>query len=536
MAAEPDKTESATRIFLCEECENRCESSHRCLACKVFLCRLCTEAHALSETTRDHTLSSLNDSNTTDVIRVVETLGCSKHDNQALTLFCTSCQKASCRLSVEETHRQHSYSYIDNVESKGKDEMRNVLEKLKNIKATLSKRLSDLLENEDRLMATKKSVISKITNYFEELTKVIVKQRDELVGQVTYLTSARSQELEGPREHLKLLLARGESAIEITEQALSSEDDVQILSQKDDVVECLNSMNIAVNKEVPVIDDSIKFVTEYSVKEVHEKVLNRCFVLGDVACPEKSTASFKDTESSLKLRRDCIVTVFCKDKRNKEMTSGRQSVIPIFTGVKVRDVTVRDNNNGSYDIKFTTQEIGTLTFQALINGHPAPSCTLTKKVRWVLREDIGSGTIINGGMTLSADGASGSWWYRIGDCFFDTGINKWKVEVKYLGTRSRFSARKEVEVGVVDTDGDHSSGGMKSGHTNRWTAKFSAEVIVTLKVDMLRNILTVQSSGGVDEINRSIPPAQCVIQIAAKRVSPFLAFRGRHLSLTVIQI
>ena len=493
------------------------------------------DSHAVSEATKDHSLLLVNESKADGImVQGVKAFVCLKHNNEKIDLFCTSCKEAICRLCAEETHLDHSCSSLEDIAMEEKDEIRNILDRVKNRKDELSERLTSVLRNEEHLMAKRESVIPKIIDYFEKLSNVVEKQKNELVEEVTYLTNARLKELVGPREHLEMNLASCERSIDCVEKAFASEDDAQILSQKNNILACLNSLNDAVEQKHPNIDDSVEFIPEHSVQEICQRFVKTCRVFGDLACPKKSTASFKEP---IQLKKECVVTVICKDKMGREMKHGGQLVTPIFTGVEVQDVTSHDNQNGSYDTKFVANTCGTLTFQVLINGHPAPNCTLSVNINWVLREDIGSGTVADDGFSVRGDKVLGSWCYRIGDCTMDAGIHKWKVDVRYLGSRSRFTFKKEIEVGVIDCDGDlTSSSAIKRGLTKKWVDTCSAEVIVTLKLDMSKNELTVRSTGGLDERNNSIPPSQSIFHVQAKRVSPFLAFRGKHLSLSVIHI
>lgn len=536
MAGELEEKESAPTSFVCAQCKAEGRSESRCLNCEVSLCQNCAKIYASSEITRGHALSSADDLKAARMAKNVELVVCSEHKDKMVKLFCRSCQEAICQLCEDITHQDHDVFPIENIAAKEKDEMRTILERVKSGKDRLSEKLSNVVKDKEGLKVKTESIIAEISNYFADLTRIIQKRKNELVEQVTSLTTARDKELEGRQEHLELILASCESSIDCTEQAFATENDAQILNKKNLVLECLNNLNKEVHQKHPIVDDSMEFVKECSVKEIDQTIMKRCCILGDVACPEKSTALFKAPKPFVVLRKNSTVTVFCKDKEGREMKSGGQSITPIFTGVKVEEVTVRDNNNGSYDTTFVAQEVGTLKFRALINGHPAPNCSLSKKINWVMRDDVGSGTMTDGGLTMTGDRVLGSWCYRIGDCFFDAGICKWKVQTRYFGGRSRFSFKKEIELGVVDYDGDLSPSGIKSGHTRKWSGKFTAEVIVSLKLDMAQKQLTIQSTGGVDEMNCSIPPSQCNFQVAAKRVTPFLALRGKHLSLSLVHI
>ena len=87
---------------------------------------------------------------------------------------------------------------------------------------------------------------------------------------------------------------------------------------------------------------------------------------------------------------------------------------PTISGVDVSDATIADNNDGSHTVSFSPRQGGVMKFEVTINGHPAPSCSLTKDVKWGFSNALGNGEITNNGLTMKGQGLKGSKCWRVG--------------------------------------------------------------------------------------------------------------------------
>ena len=141
--------------------------------------------------------------------------------------------------------------------------------------------------------------------------------------------------------------------------------------------------------------------------------------------------------------------------------------------MEVGDVVVTDNKDGSHTVSFRPRHGGMLNFEVVINGIPAPSCSLTKQVRWVISDVYGKGVVSYGGLIMKGVGREGEICCRVGECCFEFGVHLWKAEARHsvhltmpvhhqhnlrandmFGRMAFFNQLKavevEVEVGVID--------------------------------------------------------------------------------------
>ena len=144
----------------------------------------------------------------------------------------------------------------------------------------------------------------------------------------------------------------------------------------------------------------------------------------------------------------------------------------------MKGVTVIEITTGSYNVSFVPLEVGVLKFELLINGRPAPQCTLSKGVRWALTNKPRPSLPL----------------LCVGDCVLESGIHTWKIRVDHSECSSVQTARSMF--GVIHYDTVNSEVQEKnrcglSGFINKGNT-----LNITCQLDMSKKLLTVTPSWG----------------------------------------
>jgi hypothetical protein len=165
-----------------------------------------------------------------------------------------------------------------------------------------------------------------------------------------------------------------------------------------------------------------------------------------------------------------------------------------------------------------------LKFEVSINGTPAPKCSLTKQVKWVISDAHGKGPITNGGCTMRGDG---SYCCRVGGCYFDSGVHTWKVRLS-----NDFFGPLSVEVGIIDYDeinADMAQSEKKCVHKHSVPLNFGAAGDISFNLDMEKRTLNVK-------VNSSpYGSGTYSYQFTARRVSPFFACNSPGLFINLVE-
>jgi hypothetical protein len=152
-----------------------------------------------------------------------------------------------------------------------------------------------------------------------------------------------------------------------------------------------------------------------------------------------------------------------------------------------------------------------LKFEVSINGTPAPKCSLTKQVKWVISDAYGRGPITDGGRTMMGDGG---YCCRVGGCYFDSGVHTWKVRLSNLF----LCQLSPTSVGIIDYDeinADFAQSEKKCVHKYSVPAGYGDDISFTL--DMEKRTLNVKVNSSLNGSSTNS------YQFTARRVSPFFA-------------
>ena len=280
-----------------------------------------------------------------------------------------------------------------------KQHLQSNLEEVKERNERVVQELVNLRKFSKSSEAKKMATVSEIEHHFDQLVKAVESRKMEMVEQATSHTNLKQKQIHGQLEALEVALASCDSSIEFTERAFKSGNDVQILSMEKYILQSLEQLKVAKDQTNPCVAENMMFIIPSSVQETKETLLNQYEVDVTVPSPENCQATFEDKEMMFP-GKQYSATLICHDKDNRRLRYGGQDVRPLFTGMEVSDVAVTDNNDGSYSISFCPRQGGMLKFEVAINGIPAPNCSLTKQVKWVISDAHGNGDVTHGGYAM----------------------------------------------------------------------------------------------------------------------------------------
>ena len=566
MALTNDKP--VAKKLLCDNCVSEDTAKSRCNECGMNLCQFCAEFHKRSRLLKNHELLNMEELEfNPGVQEIAEKVQCSKHKKEIIRLFCKTCQTTACRDCIITDHRQHDSEFLEKVAAEEKQHLQQNLNEVKQRKARVVQGIINLKEFDKILEAKKDSTISKINNHFDELTKSLAESficlKNKMMAKATSLSNSKQKKIDTQLQVLEVALASCENSIEFTERALNNGNDIQTLGIEKYILQSLGQLKAVKDEMTPcVTEDMIFVIPSSSVGETKEKFLKEYDVNVDVSSPTHCHASFdrvksvskktkrlepgrkrcqslsevyEGIETGMEVGQQYSITLVCCDKKNQKLNYGGQHIKPSFTGMDVGDVFATDNKDGSHSISFRPCQGGMLKFQVSINGIPAPNCSLTKQVNWVISDGYGQGFIHNGGRTMNGESVEGEYCWRVGGCYFESGVHTWKVKLSrqelFLGD-SRNPAHSSIEVGIIDYS-DINESRVQNGE--KWVYEHDVQANhnngISLSLDMEKKTLNVMVD--LQNYGRS----RCVKshRFTAQRVSPFFACSSPYLSISLVE-
>ncbi len=492
---------------------------------------------------------------------IAEKIRCPKHKEGFIKLFCKTCQTTICRDCTIVDHQGHKYGFVEEVAVKGKQNLQRSLNEVKQRKGRVVQGIVNLRKFSERLEDKRNSAVSEINQHFTELMKATESKNREMVQEATSLINSKQKQIRAQLEVLEVALASCESSIEFTERAFKNGNDVQILSMEKYILQSLEQLKAVKDQTKPCVTEDMVFVIPSSVQETEKKLLQKYNVVVALASPANCQTSFKEAktfpdpekkagsfskenerdeaETPMEVGKQYSITLICRDKDNRRLRCGGQDIKPSFTGMEVSDVVVTDNKDGSYTIGFCPRQGGMLKFKVSINGVPAPICSLTKPVKWVISDVLGKGVITDGGRTMKGVGHEGEYCWRVGRCYFESGVHTWKVQLSVQKNNNRgmgmydhcYAVQSSVEVGIIDYN-EINANLVQSGKECVYTHSVQSGRIenISLTLDMEKKTLNIQvTRPGMHGTSRKN------YQFTAPCVSPFFACRSPDLCISLVE-
>ena len=531
MALANDKP--TAKKIVCDSCDSGDAAQSRCNHCGIFLCQFCTDFHKRSRSMKHHKLLTMNELKSNPGPQsIAEKIRCPKHKDEIIKLFCKTCQTTICRDCIIIDHRQHEYEFVEEVAVKEKEKMNVSLNEVKQKKDRVVQGIETLKKLNEGLEAKKKSTVAEVTQHFDELLKATESRKNEMVEKATALTNAKQKQIQTEMEVLEMALASCNSSIEFTEQAFKNGNDVQILSMEKYILQSLEQLKTVKDQTKPLVTKDMGFVIPPSAQETNEKFLNEYDIDVTVVNPENCQAAFGCEEKMFIAENLYSVTFICLGKENQKLRYGSQDIQTLFTGVEVSDVSTIDNKDGSFIINFRPRRGGILKFEVSINGIPAPNCSLTKQVTWVISNAYGKGVITNAGRTMKGTGVRkakkrlAEYCWRLGGCNFESGVHTWTIEMFKSG-----SACAEAEVGIIDNN--EIDGVTNKAISNRkWVVKHCPNRGCTdhiyLTLDMEKRSLNVLITTTDESWAQDF-------EFTAHHVSPFFSCSSPNVSISLVE-
>ena len=508
---------SAKRI-LCGNCDSEDAAQSRCDDCGIFLCEFCTESHKRARSTKHHDLSTMEEiKSNPGPQKIAEKARCSKHKDEIIKLFCKTCQTTICRDCTIVDHQGHKYGFVEDVAEEEKQKIRENLNDVKKRKDRVVEGIVNLENVKENVEAEKKSTISEINRHFDEFIRSVELKKMEMVEKANSIANSKHKQVDAQLDVLQVALASCESSIGFTERAFESGNNVQILSMEKYILQSLDQLKAVKDETECSVTEDVEFIIPSSVQE---KNLNGydVSIVGPVVSAKHCSATFKEIYTVFNPGERYSVKIVCYDKKKRRLSDGGYVIKPSFTGVEVSDVSVTDNKDGSYTIDFCPRLGGMLKFEASIDGMVAPSCSFTKKVTWVLSDVYGNGAISDNGRTMN--GSIQGYCWRVGACYFESGIHTWNVDVRYNSLMLHGSG----EVGIIDYEEINVNTNV-SKRKKKWV--LSCIGSLRLILDMGKKTLVVKVSNKRGSFSQGF-------QFTARRVSPFFSSNFSPVSITLV--
>lgn len=233
------------------KCSNDDNLAHSyCVECVDFICHECLDAHLRLKYTKDHTILSKDEARIKIDKKVTETK-CEVHPQEALSFFCETCEKLTCRDCQLMNHPKHDFKPVSEVAKETREQLQNLLQETSKRKDVISKAFK-AFEDLSSLNVQKKTEVTKEIGVLVEKILAAVNQRGaQLLSKLNEAFKPKLESLSGKKDSIQLLSDHTDHCINFLQNALDNGSDSAILSSKKTLTAHLSQVNQA---EIPELE------------------------------------------------------------------------------------------------------------------------------------------------------------------------------------------------------------------------------------------------------------------------------------------
>ncbi|XP_066500215.1 E3 ubiquitin-protein ligase TRIM33 isoform X2 [Hoplias malabaricus] len=224
-------TEKSTQA--CTSCEDNASGIGFCVECGEWLCKTCIEAHQRVKFTKDHTIRKKEELTQESVSSSGQrTVFCPIHKQEALKLFCETCDKLTCRDCQLLEHKEHRYQFLEEAFQIQKGIIETFMSKLQEKKNFVQFSAAQVQNRLKEATETHKKVEHDIKVAVFTLINEINKKGKSLLQQLESMTKERTMKLFNQQQNINSMAQQILHVLRFTHWAISNGSSTALLYSK----------------------------------------------------------------------------------------------------------------------------------------------------------------------------------------------------------------------------------------------------------------------------------------------------------------
>ena len=353
----------------CDSCDEADPVVSYCPDCNYFLCQVCNNYHKCDKLSRGHGTVPLNNLKSDhENIPRVKMLRCREHDNEMI-FYCETCEELVCSSCTMKYHSGHEHDTIKRMANEFKrtiKENTSVIDMMITAYTDAHKSIKTVKEQVKR---QGKDVSKRIDAYYDGLFERLMEQRQQLIQEVHGAIDTKEKALTIQLDEVGCILAQLTHIKEANESAKGSINHQEILLAKKQIDEGMKQLaddHKKLNTHMqPVEVDTVQFFPN------HDKLSFPQF--GEVFLhvdPLHSTVLDFPQYMFKGVKVDFRISARYSNGHHYPRGGNRVTVALQYSKGEITTTTVRDCNDGNYEVSFVPQEVGNLKLFASIDGQP----------------------------------------------------------------------------------------------------------------------------------------------------------------------
>ncbi|XP_075695494.1 transcription intermediary factor 1-beta [Rhinoderma darwinii] len=220
--------QAAEPIQRCTSCEDNAIANSYCMECTEWLCETCVEAHQRVKYTKDHTVKVTGGSKT----EPEHTVYCPVHKQEALMLFCDTCDTLTCRDCQLQGHKDHQYQFLEDAVKNQRKILSALVKRLGEKHVLLQKSTKDVHSSIRQVIDVQKKLQVDVKMAILQIMKELNKRGKLLVNDMQKVTEGHQDKLEKQHWNMTKLQKHQEHILRFATWALESDNNTALLLSK----------------------------------------------------------------------------------------------------------------------------------------------------------------------------------------------------------------------------------------------------------------------------------------------------------------
>ena len=301
----------------------------------------------------------------------------SKHKNERLRYFCSSCGACICPVCFAEDHRGHEFDVIEKVLQEDKKYIMLNVETIKE-KANLFReeirKLEKTSEDVEMIIAIAKQDVSEAAQHVITKTR---SQEKQLLESLEMTRRERIERINSAKQEMESLVEQMNQATKYAENLVQRRSGLDIIQTKTTLKEKFQKLG---GVKVPKHHQTT--FAKFNAASQQDLTLGFIQLYSQLANAAKSTLEGLDgtfqacVEAEFTLCPKTAEGEICNQPDLKD-----QVELQIKPTKDVANVTVREREDGNLTLKFTPKVSGAYSVKVKINGEKLPTCPFTLPVK-----------------------------------------------------------------------------------------------------------------------------------------------------------
>ena len=366
----------------CYQCSATNPQMYYCFDCGRFMCPDCFNAHeVLKKSFQGHKVTPVQDFKTEDYEALLRRQPfCSQqfHEREIARFFCSQCQVCICQICIVTDHQNHKVVLLDKAAHEEKDNIMSGAKLIKKMESELQEVIKQFEETISKLESNMETAKRGVKQTAEQMIANIREREREALESLEATRVSRLYKINLAKQEVESLVKQMNHAAQFAENLVQRTSSSDIMQNKETLKTKFEEL---LRVEVPKHQQTtfIKF-TATSQKDLK---------LGFIEVTEGTAKAAKSTLEGLDKTFQAGVEAeftFCPKTSRGEMSNqadlkSRLELLIRPVSYAVRDVTVKEKEDGNLRLKFTPNEPGAYSIEVKINGDKLPTCPTIVQVK-----------------------------------------------------------------------------------------------------------------------------------------------------------